>query len=110
MTGLAGKALAEAALRVFRRHEALYPSGIRIEELEYHCRIDGVAIRSDNFLTALRSALNASQVDGLWRLVDEGLWLPGDGVSKSRSGLSGRALAEALHAFTRATYPKREFH
>ncbi|MBF6605171.1 MAG: hypothetical protein IVW53_06265 [Chloroflexi bacterium] len=110
MAGLKGQALALEALRVYRLAEARYPSGITIAELEYELRIAGVRIESDNDVVALRSALNASIVKGIWRLVDVGMWLPANGVSKTETGLAGKPLAAALHDFVRVTYPDHEFH
>lgn len=110
MTGLKGQALALEALRVYRLAEARYRSGITIAELDDELRIAGVRIESDNYAIALRSALNASIVKGIWRLVDVGMWLPGDGVSKAETGLTGKALAAALYDFVRRTYPDHEFH
>jgi hypothetical protein len=110
MVGLTGQALAVEALRVFRRVEGKYPSGITIEELEYELRVQDVRIESDNYITALRSALNASQKGGTWRLVDAGMWLPGNGVSKTDTGLTGKALADALYAFVCDRYPDHVFH
>ncbi len=110
MSGLKGQALAETALRVFRLREQTYPSGIAVDDLEREMRLQGVVIASDNDITALRSALNASQAKGTWRLVDAGLWLPGNGISKGSSGLSGKALAAALYDFVRVRYPGHEFH
>jgi hypothetical protein len=110
MGGLTGQALALEALRVFRHVEGKYPSGITIEELEYELRVQDVRIESDNYITALRSALNASQKGGTWRLVDAGMWLPGNGVSKTETGLTGKVLAGALYVFVRDRYPDHVFH
>ena len=89
------------AVRVFRLVEAKYPTGITIDDLKYDLRVHGVRIASDNQTTALRSALNDSQKEGTWRSVDTVMWLPGDGVSKTETGLSGKALADALYDFVR---------
>jgi hypothetical protein len=97
MNDLKGQALAEEALRICHLKEGNYPTGITVEDLEREIRLQGVRIASDNHLTALRSALNNSQAKGTWRNADVGMWLPGDGVSKSATGLSGRPLAEALY-------------
>jgi hypothetical protein len=110
MSGLKGQALAEAALRVYRLREETYRAGITVDELEREMRLQGIAIASDNNITALRSALNASQAKGTWRLVDAGMWLPGDSIPKGSAGLSGRALADALYGFVRVRYPGHEFH
>ena len=110
MAGLTGQALAEAALRVYRLREERYHTGITIDELEHELRLQGVVIDSDNHITALRSSLNASQAKGTWRLAGEGMWLPGDGVVKGASGLSGKALSDAVYAFVRVGYPGHEFH
>lgn len=110
MNELKGQALAEEALRIYHVKEGNYPTGITVEDLEREIRLQGVRIASDNHLTALRSALNNSQAKGTWRNADVGMWLPGDGVSKSATGLSGRPLAEALYDFVRVHYPGGEFH
>ncbi len=67
MEGLSGHPLAEEALRVYRLVEAKYPTGISVDDLEYELRVHGVRVASDNHITALRSALNASQKKGTWR-------------------------------------------
>ena len=110
MSGLTGQVLADEALRVYRLREARYPTGITIDELELELRQQGVRIDSDNHLTALRSALNGSQKRGTWRLADAGMWQPGDGVSKTESGLTGKALAAALYDYVRVRYPDHVFH
>ena len=110
MNEVKGQALAEEALRIYRLKAGNYPTGITVEDLERELRLQGVQIISDNHITALRSALNNSQAKGTWRNVDLGMWLPGDGVSKSATGLSGRPLAEALYDFVRVQYPVHDFY
>jgi hypothetical protein len=110
MSGFKGQALAEEALRIYRLRAERYSTGITIDELEYELRLLGVRIASDNHLIALRSALNASQKRGTWLLVDSGTWLPGAGVSKTETGLTGKALASALYEFVREKYPDHVFH
>ena len=110
MDGLKGQALADEALRVFRIVEAKYPTGITIAELEEELRAQRVRIASDNYVTALRSALNASEKRGTWFGNGEGMWRPGSGVSQMDGGLSGKALAEVLYPFAVERYPNREFH
>ena len=110
MDGLQGQALAEEALRVFRIVEAKYPTGITIAELEEELRAQRVRIASDNYITALGSALNASQKRGTWFRVGEGIWRPGSGLSQMENGLSGKPLADALYPFVVERYPNREFH
>jgi hypothetical protein len=108
--GLTGQELARVALEVFRLRAGAYPDGIRVGELERELRLAGFPVGGNDPSVRLQSALNASQVLGLWRRVGGGPWVPGSGVSKMDGGLSGRALAEALHAFARETYPNRVFH
>lgn len=110
MDGLKGQALADEAVCGFQIVEGKYPTGITVPELEEELRGQRVRIESDNYLTALFSALNASERRGIWRKVDDGRWMPGSGVSKMDSGLSGRALADALYALVVSRYRGREFH
>jgi hypothetical protein len=105
---LRGRALAEEALRVFLLRADGYLAGINVQELIEELRNYGVRVGSDNEESTLGAALNRSQERGTWRMVDDGRWLPGDGVVKD--GLSGRPLAEALHSFVMKTYPTHEFH
>lgn len=45
-----GQALAEEALRVFRRREATYPAGITVAELEYELRLVGSSVAGGGHL------------------------------------------------------------
>ena len=110
MDGLQGQALAEEALRVFRIIEAKYPTGITIPQLEEELRAQRVRIASDNYVTALRSALNGSQKRGTWHNFGDGVWRPGSGVSQMEDGLTGKSLADALYSFVVERYPNCEFH
>jgi hypothetical protein len=96
-------------LDVFRVRAATYPEGIKVAELQRELERAGHRVEGDNPYSVLRSALNGSQPHGLWTRRDGGLWQPGDGISKMKSGLFGRDLAEALHAFVKGRYPGRVF-
>jgi hypothetical protein len=109
-TGLVGVALAQQALDVFLPRAGAYPGGIRVDELVRELGLAGHAIGGNDPRRTLRDALNSSQVRGVWQRQDGATWVPGTGVSKMNAGLSGRALAEALHQFVRELYPAREFH
>ena len=108
--GLVGRELARVAREVFDHRAAAYPGGIRTSELEREFRLAGHEVGGSSPDTTLESALNGEQVYGLWHRLGGGLWAPGSGVSKMEGGLSGRRLAEALHAFVRETYPGHIFH
>ena len=105
-----GAELAREALRVFKARQATYPVGISVVDLEHELRMAGVTVDGDDPGRTLSDALNASQVDGIWARQDEALWLPGTGVSKRASGLSGRPLAVALYNFVRERWPSGRFH
>lgn len=107
MAGLRGRALAEEALRIFRLREDRYRTGISVPELLDEFQVRGVRISSSNDASVLRDAMNKSQARGTWSLIGDGQWVPGSGIVKT--GLTGRALAEALYAFARERYPGREF-
>ena len=108
--GRVGMELAHASLGVFVDRAGAYPHGITIAELIGELQRAGVAIGGNDPSSTLRTALNGSQAYGLWLRLDGGLWVEGAGQSKMDSGLSGRALAEALHAYVRDRYPSHEFH
>jgi len=91
--------LARLALDVFRVRAAAYRDGIKIRELQRELELAGHPVGADNAYSVIHAALNRSQPH------HGGLWQPGDGVSKMRDGLSGRVLAEALHAFVKGRYP-----
>ena len=105
MTTARGVELAGLALDVFRARAATYPDGIKVRELQRELELADHPVDADNAYSVIQSALNASQPHGLWARQGGGLWLPGDGISKMQSGLSGRDLAEALHAFVKGRYP-----
>jgi hypothetical protein len=109
MTTERGVELARLALGVFRVRAGAYPDGVKVRELQRELELAGHPVDADNAYSVIASALNASQPHGLWARQGGGLWLPGDGVSKMKSGLFGRALAEALHAFVKGRYPGRVF-
>ena len=105
MTTARGVELARLALDIFRVRAAAYHDGIKIRELQRELELAGHPVDADDAYSVIHAALNRSQPHGLWARHDGGLWQPGDGVSKMRDGLSGRALAEALHAFVKGRYP-----
>jgi hypothetical protein len=105
-----GLGLALVAAEIYRRRAAAYRGGIRMGEMLEELRRAGCSVAGDDPIITLRSALNGSQKNGVWVRHDGGLWLLGSGESKVASGLSGRALAEALYAFVRVEYPRRVFH
>jgi len=105
-----GKGLARLALEVFRERAAVYSDGVKIGELARELGLAGHPIAGNAPLVTLRSALNSSQVYGVWKRLDGGMWVPGDGHSKMDAGISGRPLAEALHAHVRKAYPDGVFH
>jgi hypothetical protein len=95
---------------VFLPRAGAYPGGIRVDELVRELGLAGHAIGGNDPRRTLRDALNSSQVRGVWQRQDGATWVPGTGVSKMNAGLSGRALALALHEFVRVRYPAGEFH
>ena len=108
--GLVGITLAQQALAVFLPRAGAYPDGIRVEELIRELGLVAHEIGGEDPRRTLRDALNSSQVRGVWQRQNGATWAPGIGVSKMEGGLSGRALAEALHDFVRVRYPAGEFH
>jgi len=105
-----GVGLARVAMEVFAPRAAAYPQGITIGELANELRMAGRPIHGGDPQMTLRSALNNSQVHGVWRRRNGGLWVAGDGNSKMLEGLAGRPLAEALYAFVQVAYPGHVFH
>ncbi len=105
MTTARGVELARLALETFRPRAGAYPDGIKVRELQQELDRAGHPVIADDAYSVIHSALNRSQPHGLWVSRDGGLWQPGDGVSKMNAGLSGRDLAEALHAFVKQRYP-----
>jgi hypothetical protein len=81
-----------------------------MDEMLVELRRAGCSVAGDDPTMTLRSALNGSQKNGVWVRYDGGLWALGSGESKMESGLSGRALAEALYDFVRVAYPGHVFH
>ena len=108
--GEVGKALAKRAADIYSNRLGAYPEGIAIDELYSELRMAGHPIDGDNPISVLRSALNASQAEGIWVMVDGGLWGLGSGVSSNLEGLSGKALADALYDFVRVRWPSHLFH
>jgi hypothetical protein len=108
--GLKGRELAEEALRIYRTVEAKYRRGITVPELLDEIHASRQKIAAPNFRSALQSALNDSQARGVWQRVGRGTWLPGSGVDRTNSGLSGKPLADATYAFVRERYPNGQFH
>jgi hypothetical protein len=110
LDGLKGQALANEALRVYRRVAAKYPSGISAAELLEELRLAGDTIAAPNHRSALASALNQSQARGVWSNMARGLWLPGSGFDKTASGLYGEELADAIYTYVQRRYPEGVFH
>ena len=103
--GEVGIALAKRPAEVFGSRLGAYPDGIAIDELNSELRMAGNRIDGDNPSAVLRSALNASQANGIWEMVDGGLWALGNGASSRLEGLTGNALADALYEFVRRRWP-----
>jgi hypothetical protein len=98
------------SLELFRGRTAAYPAGITIAELLGELHRADIAVGGNDPASTLRSSLNGSQVFGLWLRREGGMWVEGAGRSKMDGGLSGRSLAEALHAHVRHRYPGGQFH
>jgi hypothetical protein len=105
-----GVGLARTALEVFQARIGAYPDGIRIKELADELGRADKPIFGARPLVTLQSALNASQAHGVWHRKAGALWVAGSGNSRMESGLSGRALAEALYGFVVVHYPDHIFH
>ena len=105
-----GIGLAHVAMDVFAPRAAAYPQGITIGELGNELRLAGRQVTGNDPQITLRTALNGSQVRGVWRRHNGGLWVPGNGNSKMLEGLAGRPLAEALYAFVQVAHPGHVFH
>lgn len=102
MTDLGGRDLAFVAHAEAERRD---PSrrGLEIPELVRLVETDGRRIRGDDPWLTMRSAVNGAH--DLFDLVDEARWVWKRPVPPPTEALSGKALAEVLHAYVVERYP-----
>lgn len=104
---LSGAKLAEAA-HLFAITRNRYPNGVAVPDLLRDLELQGIRIVGDDPVSTLRTALNGDQRRWVNR---EGSWFAIAATRGVGTELSGRALAEALHAFVSEIYTTdRIFH